>query len=76
MVGCGFEKWAVTNRGFFVDYLDLHYIEVPILRRPKGHGDHKCACGKTYYEKKNLVRHQRVNCVLNTVPSRRHQKQK
>ncbi|XP_060535642.1 zinc finger protein 33A-like [Cylas formicarius] len=33
---------------------------IPMLRRPKGRGNHRCRCGRTYYEKKNLVRHQRL----------------
>ncbi|KAH1002462.1 hypothetical protein HUJ04_008548 [Dendroctonus ponderosae] len=36
---------------------------VPI-RRPKGLGSERCICGKTYYEKKNLQRHQKLRCAL------------
>ncbi|CAG9831549.1 unnamed protein product [Diabrotica balteata] len=32
------------------------------LRRPRGKGQFGCVCGKSYYEKKNLVRHQKLKC--------------
>ncbi|XP_050301564.1 zinc finger protein 27-like [Anthonomus grandis grandis] len=55
------------------DYLDLHYIELPILRRPKGHGNHRCPCGleklygcdrcgRSYKYLKSLKVHERVKC--------------
>lgn len=34
------------------------------IRRPKGLGTERCICGKTYYEKKNLQRHQKLRCAL------------
>ncbi|KAJ8924925.1 hypothetical protein NQ315_001082 [Exocentrus adspersus] len=34
------------------------------VRRPRGQGSYKCVCGKHYYEKKNLVRHQKLKCAL------------
>lgn len=34
------------------------------MRRPKGKGNYRCICGRTYYEKKNLMRHKKLKCFV------------